>query len=207
MQIRSAVSLLRTLYRLWRRARLRSVPSVISRDCVGGVLFHDLGLDFRSPTVNLFLPAEDFLLFCRHLADFLSVQMEELPGHGKPYPMGRLATGHGTVTLHLMHYASFSEAAEAWERRKRRVDMDYLRIIFHAPPGIPEQLAGQFEQLPFEHKVLLSGGMDTEKYPHCYNLPCYAEGCREPVTYYPSPSSVRRYQDGFDWIPFLNGET
>ena len=200
-----SVTFLRKLYSLCRRARLRSRPSLISRDCVGGVLCSDLGMEFSSPTVNLFIPEEEFLLFCRHLEAFLSAEPEEVPEHGESYPVGRLATEFGTVTLHLMHYASFSEAAQAWERRKRRVDFDNLRIIFHTPPGLPEALAEQFEQLPFDHKVLLSGGIDTAKYPHCRNLPCYAEGCREPVTYYPSPSSIKRWQDEFDWVPFLNG--
>lgn len=202
-----AVKLRRMAYNLKRRARLRCRPSVISRNCVGGVLCHDLRLRFLSPTINISMPEEDFILFCRHLSAFLAVKMEEVAEHDKNYPVGRLNTEFGTVTLWLVHYATFQDGAQAWERRKKRVDMDNLRIIFHLAPNPSESLLEQFEQLPFAHKLLLSSGMDQAKYPHCYNLSCYEGGFRGDITQYISDTGITRYQDEYDWIPFLNGNT
>lgn len=50
------------------RKRLKNKEiSIISTNCIGGVLSHDLGLQFKSPTVNLFFRAEDFIKFCENL--------------------------------------------------------------------------------------------------------------------------------------------
>ncbi len=40
-------------------------PTVFASNCNGGVMTHDLGLQFRSPTVNLFIrPGEFVRLLC-----------------------------------------------------------------------------------------------------------------------------------------------
>ena len=200
------IQVCRKLYNRWRRARLRDHPTVISRNCLGGVLFHDLGLEFLSPTINMTMPAEDFILLCQHLPAFLAVKMEEVAEHGRPYPVGKLTTDYGTITLYLVHYSTFEAAAETWERRKQRVDLNNIRVILHDLPNAPESLLEHFEQLPYPHKVLFSSGIDEKKYPHCHNLPSYTAGYAGPVTEYKHPFSIRRYQDEYDWIPFLNGE-
>ena len=41
--------------------------TLISRDCIGGVVYNQLGLPFFSPTINLFFSPADFNLFCLHL--------------------------------------------------------------------------------------------------------------------------------------------
>ena len=41
--------------------------SLISSNCNGGFMLHDLGLQFRSPTVNLWIPPSDFIRFLRDL--------------------------------------------------------------------------------------------------------------------------------------------
>lgn len=35
--------------------------TIISQNCVGGVILHELGLRFNTPTVNLWFSAEDFI--------------------------------------------------------------------------------------------------------------------------------------------------
>ena len=37
--------------------------TIIARDCVGGILYHQLGERFLSPTINLFFTPEDFNYF------------------------------------------------------------------------------------------------------------------------------------------------
>lgn len=62
----------------YNRLRLRNKDfSVISRDCVGGVLLHELGVRFDSPTVNLYLTSENFVKFCKYLKFYLSEELIE----------------------------------------------------------------------------------------------------------------------------------
>lgn len=44
--------------------------SLISANCIGGVLTHDVGEQFRSPTINLIIP--EFIKFAENLKFYLS---------------------------------------------------------------------------------------------------------------------------------------
>lgn len=202
---RLAALCLRKVYNGQRRVRLRgAVPTVISRDCAGGILYHDLGLEIVSPTVNLGMPGKDFILFCQHLRAFLDAEVQE--AEGREFPMGRLETEYGTVILFFTHYDNFQKASRLWKRRCARVDMENLRLIFHVfPEDLTQQLLEDFEALPYEHKVLLSSGIDCEKYPHGFNLPIYETGARPTLDQYKTPYGIKRHMDAFDWVSFLNG--
>ena len=64
-------------------------PTIISHNCIGGVLSHELGLKFLSPTVNLFMVNEDFIKFCENLEYYLSLDITPYDGEIKIYPLGR----------------------------------------------------------------------------------------------------------------------
>lgn len=82
-------------------------------NCTGGILSHDLGLQFKSPTVNLFFRAEDFIKFCENLKYYLSIEEfvecknSEIIGERK-YPVAYL----DDLTLFLVHYRSVKEAQD-----------------------------------------------------------------------------------------------
>jgi uncharacterized protein (DUF1919 family) len=40
---------------------LNKTPSIISSDCFGGIACHNLGIQFRTPTVNLYFSKEQIL--------------------------------------------------------------------------------------------------------------------------------------------------
>lgn len=52
--------------------KIRNTPTIISRDCCGGIIYHDCQKQFMSPTINLFMSNDDFLLFCEHLRGCLA---------------------------------------------------------------------------------------------------------------------------------------
>ncbi len=151
------------------------------------------------------MSGEDFIRFCQHLPQFLEADVQE-KSLGREYPTGQLTTEYGTVTLFFVHYPSFEKAKRAWRRRARRVDYQNLRIIFHqSPSALTEELLKDFEALPYQHKVLISGGIDQKKYPHGYNLPIYQTDCQATIDQRRHPYSIKRYMDAFDWVSFLNG--
>ena len=64
-----------------RRAKMRNeltnkTPTFLCPNCIGGLLFHDLGLQFRSPTVNLMMYQTDFLKFVLHMDDYLGQELQ-----------------------------------------------------------------------------------------------------------------------------------
>ena len=88
-----------------RRNSLQSC-SIIASNCIGGILAHDLGLRFDSPTVNLWFEAEGFVSFVEKLLQNIrcplsEVYMDESCG----YPVGQL----GDVKI-------FSSIIRRWKR-------------------------------------------------------------------------------------------
>ena len=69
---RLGVDSVRKFYHVLKRTRLKnSCPTIISRNCVGGIIYHDLGLKFNSPTINLSMSNDDYIKFVEHLDSFV----------------------------------------------------------------------------------------------------------------------------------------
>lgn len=97
--------------------------SVISQNCIGGVFYSDMQMEFLSPTINLFFPTTDFLRFAGNLEDYLTKDL--VIEMGEAYPLGHL----GDVLIHFMHYASCEEAKKKWEERKKRINWQKI-VVF-----------------------------------------------------------------------------
>ena len=183
-----------------KRCRLKNkTPSIISNNCVAGVIYHDLGLRFDSPTVNLFFGAEDFVRFAENLEVYLSLELQEIRSD-RPYPVGML----GDITIYFMHYKSFEEAKAKWEERTARINFDNLFFIMSEREGCTPTVAERFDRLPYRNKVLLT------------HLPMPQVGCAHVLAGFENDSELgtvtdmkpgprlRRYIDDYDYVRFLN---
>ena len=47
--------------RIRERYNSDNMPSIICSNCIGGEIYHDLGMKFYSPTINLWMSESDFL--------------------------------------------------------------------------------------------------------------------------------------------------
>lgn len=135
-------------------------PSILSLDCVGGVMAHDLRLRFNSPTVNLFFEScGDFIDYVADLRYYSQAELCECPyayEGARRYPVGMLK-GNGTlpdIKIHFLHYRSFEEAREKWLERSGRLDFDNLCVVMQAAE-LDEGLLERFERLPISRKVIL----------------------------------------------------
>ena len=95
----------------------------IAQNCIGGVLYHDLGLQFLSPTINMFIPEPGFVKLVLNLRHYM--EQELVIRWGEKYPIGML----DDVVIHFMHYETCKEAKEAWDRRKQRINWDKIIVI------------------------------------------------------------------------------
>lgn len=121
-------------YNAKNRARLTNhEPTLICSNCTGGILYHWLGLQFRSPFINLYLTNADFLSALDHLSDFLSAPIDEVNDNRYSYPVGR-SQCQGEL-LHFVHYRSFDMACQKWNERKLRVNWDNMAVMHTNWPG------------------------------------------------------------------------
>lgn len=157
------------------RKALRSVRqkdvTVISQNCIGGVLTHDLGQAFRSPTVNLFLPAGDFIRFVLGLEHYLNAELKLI--WGEEYPIGIL----DDIQLHFVHYDTCRQAREAWQRRKQRVDLNRLLVLSTDRDGFEEALFEQWKTIVYP-KLLFTACQQYAEHEDVLYFPKYSKlGC------------------------------
>lgn len=155
-----------------KRKQLRSSSfSVISQNCIGGVFCHDMGLSFQSPTVNLSFSANDFIRFVENLEHYLSFEPEFY--WDEEYPVGRL----GDLELCCVHYDTSTQAKEAWERRKKRVDINKILVLATDRDGFDAATFERWKNIPYP-KVLFTARKEFADHPDSVYFPKYQKrGC------------------------------
>lgn len=180
--------------------------TIISHNCVGGVIYHDLGLKFNTPTINLFFMAKDFIKFCNNLIHYLNCEMEPFNHEKYDYPIGQI----DDVLLYGLHYNSFEELKEKWDERKKRVNHDNLFIMMSERDGCTLEDIENFDRLPYENKVIfVHKPMPNIKSAHYIpNTETIENGenCVVPLSEFKEGEN-KRYIDDFDYISFLNKGT
>ncbi len=180
----------------WERIRLNNPNvSIISNHCMGGIISHDLGLQFLSPTVNLRILPDDFIRFAENLKGYLAQEVTPVEEPSVNYPVGML----GDVKLWFVHYKSFEEAVNCWNRRRKRVNWDNIRVMLTVREMCNDDILGRFEKLPYK-KVAYA----NEAHPEFPSVMHY----KNPQGYISDIINIfgtRGYQaSGFDYINFLN---
>lgn len=176
--------------------------TVLSHNCNGGVVLHDLGQQFRSPTVNLFMKADDYIKFLERLEHYLGCsEMSEVHEEGVEYPICLL----DDIRLYCVHYKSFEEARDKWFQRCKRVNLQNLYVMFSQRDGCTKEHIRRFSELPYKHKVVFTAEPMPE-FDCAFWDPCFpvADGEVGTLTDYPSRWSGRRYIDAFDYVSFFN---
>ena len=107
-RLRIYYNLLRTKFYInkIKKIKFSENVSLISQNCVGGIIYHDANQRFLSPTVNLYILPKDFIKFVNNLDYYLSLTPKVKMG--KAYPIGTL----GDIKINFMHYFSPEEAVE-----------------------------------------------------------------------------------------------
>ena len=179
--------------------------TIISMNCNGGIISHDLGLRFNSPTVNLFMRAEDFIKFSENLSYYLSIDSftecrdREIIGK-RTYPIAFL----GDITLFLVHYGSLAEAQKKWDERKRRVNWNNIVVLNTDREGMTEDLKDRFENLPYR-KVMFTH-LPDESHKSCFYIKGYENESSVGIITDHNSSDGKRPIDQYDYVKLLNGE-
>ncbi len=99
-------------------------------NCIGGIIFHDLGLKFMSPTVNLMLTQTDFVKYISNLDEYNNGKFEFFDYSEYKCPCARLsAPSLDTITVCFTHYADPQNAENKWNERKERINKDNLFVF------------------------------------------------------------------------------
>ena len=115
--------------------------SIISQNCIGGVFYHDMGLQFTSPTINLYFTCPDFVKFVLNLDHYLALTPQMT--WGEEYPVGYLED----VAIYFQHYDSCSEALKKWEERKKRINREKVVVLCTDMEGFSEDIYLEWQKI------------------------------------------------------------
>lgn len=186
-------------YQLYMRARLKNHDfSLIMSNCVGGILSHDLGEQFRSPTINL--TVRDYLMFVKRLEYYMQL---------KPVGAGMDSKGNfpicqlHDVTLYGVHYHTHDEMITAWERRKTRINWDNIFLMATDEYVKTQEQLDEYNSLPYP-KVLFTKKPNTT-YPFQVYIPgAETEENVGDVLRYTGFLGIRKFEKYFNCVKWLN---
>lgn len=121
--------------RVTRKMRTRfgqNEITIISNNCSAGFIYNALGLQFSSPTINLYIGDDDFLAFVLNLSSYLNGALVEDKLADRDYPVGKLSPADGgrPIAVFFQHYEAFEQARDAWNRRKQRVHRNRFVVLW-----------------------------------------------------------------------------
>jgi len=183
-----------------KQKRLKNIgPTIISINCVGGTISHDLGQKFNSPFVNVWLTAKDFLKYCENMDYYNNQELTFTKEEGYTHPIGLL----DDIRIDFVHYKSEQESYEKWMERRKRINKDNMFILMTDIYTVPEDLE-RFDRLPFENKVLF-----THRPMPNIKSSFYIKGFEDNgevgiLNNWQGALSIKRYYDQFDYVTWLN---
>lgn len=137
------------------------IPTIISSNCIGGMIYHDYGLQFKSPFINTYIDPKDFIVLCENLQSYMSFELVKKNTILK-YPVGDL----NGIEIGFPHVKTFEEAKRQWDNRKKRIDYNNIVILTldrtggiypgEKISGLSNEYIDRFESLPFKYKIMFS---------------------------------------------------
>ena len=174
--------------------------SLISSNCNGAFILHDLGMRFNSPFVNLYILPKDYIKMLRDLKRYMSLELVEVKENGISFPIGELED----IRIYFMHYSTFDEAKFKWNQRRERINYDNLFILFNDKDNCSEDDLRAFDSLLYKNKVVF-----THLQHHEINSSVYISGFENETEvgncYEYMPHSLgKKYYDQFDYVSWFN---
>lgn len=177
--------------------------SIFCNNCVGAVIAHDLGLQFQSPFVNLWLYPKDYIKFCENMQHYLNCTLSFTSPREEDvkYPVAML----DDITIYFQHYHTEEEARSNWDKRKERINHGNIRCLLIERDGCTKEDLIRFASLPYPTASLVHIPMPEIRNTH------YIHGFEndgqvgDMIPFRKKHYFGSRYFDDFDYIGFLNG--
>lgn len=181
--------------------------TLLTNNCAGGIIYHDLGLRFDSPTINLYFTVSDFLTFVENLSEFedgILIKKED----SSIFPIGMLKSRKSDkcITIYFMHYHTWEEAKSSWIKRIERIHKDRIAVLIDANCGLSEDNMERFNKLVYHKKLLIPREYHIHKAENIHLMNCYnkEDNTGKSMMYRMHGMGIKRYIEEFDYVMWLN---
>ena len=172
--------------------------SIICSNCIGGTIYHRLGKQFLSPTINLWMNQKDFLKMALDLRSYMSKELVFIKGE-YDYPIALL----GDVKVYFNHSKTEEEARHSWERRKTRINYDNLFIIMYDRDGLTDEDFDVLSKIKCKNRIVLSTE-ENDNYPFIKKLKSHPEKVNGPQCLDKDKFGIRTFEKQWDFVDWLN---
>lgn len=189
--------------------------SILSNFCVGGMIYKELGLKMRSPTIDMYCLGDDYINFLKNYEELLKGEMREYIS--KDYIKGTMGYEYFTpkgildnqIIWYFNHNQNASDAIDKWNERVKRFNFENVVALMTIQT---DEEAYKFNELPIKKKLgIYYKDLTLESVIYCPywnesnvrfhyrgNWPAYANRYMTNI-YDNVPGAI-------DWIKFLNGD-
>lgn len=206
-----AYDLLQTyLHKCWCRKQRKKLKNkditIICNNCVGGIIYHDLGLRFDSPTINL--TVKDYPTFVEHFEHYVKCELvEDATDEECKYPKGILKSDqYPNIHLLFNHYHSFTDAKEKWEERCKRIHFDNIFYLMECYDDMYPEEFNDFCRLPYAPNRVILTHTPHPEIKNAFYVSCYQEKFEWAKILKQKRLSGKRYLDEFNYVAFFNGD-
>lgn len=136
--------------------------SIICNNCLGGFICQYYNIEYKTPTLGLFMLARDYIKFLSDIKFYLSKKLEFINIQESMYykhykkneekinfPIARLHD----IEIYFMHYRNSEEVTEKWSRRISKINWNNLIIIMAENETCTYEVIKAFDMLPFRKKI------------------------------------------------------
>ena len=172
--------------------------TILSQNCIGSIMYHDLGVKFFSPTINMLFEPKDFLKFLSNVKYYIYKEIEFMETD-KKYPVGKI----DDIKIDFVHYKSKEEVLEKWNKRRERINWNKLYVIA-CDDNMSEDDVKKFDHLSgFQKKILFTNNKKhlIKNAIYIYNLFDKADA---RLLNFCDFSGRRYYQKVFDYVKWIN---
>lgn len=184
--------------------------TIISNNCLAGVIYNILGLKFSSPTINQWMKMAEYLEFISDLKFYMECELVEDKDETIKwkFPVGTLVSNdesHNNVNIYFNHYKSFDDAKQKWQERKKRILWDKIYVIYDFnDKDCDTNMLYRFEELPFEHKVSLTHYKKIPDLKYNYKINCISDNEEIIKEFQYNPKTGKKYFEEWDYLEFLS---
>ena len=131
--------------------------SIISSDCIGGLIYHDTQNKFLTPTINM---SFDPLEFCKMLKNAENIKSAFLTEkRDSKIPAGTLHFPDGKCDFVFNHYESYNDGFNKWVERVGRITENIFVIVNSRV--LTNELLSAFSEIPYR-KILFCEETNVE---------------------------------------------
>lgn len=189
------------IFRSSQRKKLKNKHfSLFTPNCIGGYLYHQLGLPFISPTINMMIYSEHFKKMMLNLEHYMHLTPIVTSDPKCPnVPCGLI----DDVIIHFTHYDSSEEGIKAWEKRKKRIDYNNIYVVL-PDIGLTKQDIEDLQNVKCKKIVIFTS--KNYGYKHCLYLPEFEGEPYVSQVLGKTLSGKWKFENYFDFVGWINSE-